>query len=71
MKSHALRTELFHVPGDGDQLRDMAQGAEDAARSDAIAHGLIDTVRLGDPDVAFPGFHSTDGDGDGDEVGAN
>ena len=39
--------------------------------SDAIADRLTDTVRLGDTDVSLPGFHASDGDGDGDEVGAN
>src|SRR5215208_4312634 len=57
-----VRTELFHVPGDGDEFRDVPQGAEDAARSDAIADGLIDAVRFGDADISLPGPRSADGD---------
>ena len=65
-----VRAELFHVPGDGDELRNVTQGAKDAARSDAIADGLTDTVRFGNADVSLPGPHPTDGDGDGDEIGS-
>ena len=38
--------------------------------SDAVADGLPDAVRLRDADVALPGSHATDGDGDGDEIGS-
>ena len=60
--------EVLHVPGDCHQLRDVAQSAEDAARPDAVADRLPDTMRFRKAQIALPGAHAADGDRHGDEV---
>ncbi len=62
--------DRFDVARDVEQHRDAAQGAQDAAGTDAVADRLPDAVALRDLDVVLHRVESTDGERGDHEIGA-
>jgi len=57
-----VRTELFHVPGDLDMDRDVAQGSGQTTGSGCVSHRLNDAVLERDVEIEPPCRQPSDAD---------